>query len=101
MLSETLRILMPTKARAAAEKMPARKPAPKKATKAAAPKLGALPEWNLGDLYSAMDAPELKRDLGRGAAECAAFEEAYKGKLAGLAADHDAGARLAAAVKWY
>ena len=71
------------------------------AKSAAAPKLGALPEWNLADLYSAMDAPELKRDLERGAAECAAFEEAYKGKLAGLAADHDAGAKLAEAVKRY
>jgi oligoendopeptidase F len=103
MLDETLRILMPAKARAAAKKTPTRKPAPKKAAKPAAkstvPKLGALPEWNLADLYPAMDAPELKRDLERGAAECAAFEEAYKGKLAGFAADHDAGAKLAEAVK--
>ena len=26
-------------------------------------KLGALPEWNLADLYSGPDAPELKADL--------------------------------------
>jgi oligoendopeptidase F len=74
MLDETLRILMPAKARAVAKKTPVRKPAAKKATKPAAPKLGVLPEWNLADLYPAMDAPELKRDLERGAAECAAFE---------------------------
>jgi oligoendopeptidase F len=28
--------------------------------------LGRLPEWNLADLYSSMDAPEVKRDLERG-----------------------------------
>ncbi len=33
--------------------------------------LGHLPEWNLGDLYSGMDAPELKHDLARAAARCA------------------------------
>ena len=48
--------------------------------------LGALPEWNLADLYPAIDAPELKRDLDRADADCVAFEEAYKGKLAALAA---------------
>ncbi len=44
--------------------------------------LGALPEWNLDDLYSGLDDPAIKRDLDRVAAECAAFEDAYKGKLA-------------------
>ena len=63
--------------------------------------LGALPEWNLADLYPAMDAPELKRDLERADADCVAFEEAYKGKLAALAAGADGGAKLAEAVKRY
>ena len=61
------------------------KPAGKKAVKAAkAPDLGALPEWNLADLYPAIDSPEIRRDLDRGEAECIAFEKDYKGKLAEL-----------------
>src|SRR5437763_15004306 len=63
--------------------------------------LGALPEWNLADLYPAIDAPEVKRDLDRADTECAAFEETYKGKLGALAAGRDAGKMLAAAVKRY
>ena len=60
-----------------------------------APGLGALPEWDLADLYAAMDAPELKRDLARADADCLAFEQAYKGKLAALTA----AGRLAEAVQ--
>jgi oligoendopeptidase F len=59
--------------------------------------LDALPEWNLGDLYPAHDAPQVKRDLGRADAECVAFERDYKGKLASLTAD----GTLAGAVKRY
>ena len=44
--------------------------------------LGKLPEWNLNDLYSGLDDPAIKRDLDRADADCIAFEEAYKGKLA-------------------
>src|SRR5688572_24797658 len=90
---------------AAAKKKPktakpaARKPA--KALVANGEALGTLPEWNLADLYSAIDAPEVKRDLDRADAECVGFEEAYKGKLATLAGAPDAGAQLAAAVKRY
>ena len=58
-----------------------------------------LPEWNLDDLYRGLDDPAIKRDLDRTDAECVAFEEAYKGKLASLAAD--GGAALAAAVRRY
>jgi len=69
-------------------------------------RLGALPEWNLNDLYSGLDDPAIKRDLDRVAAECAAFEDAYKGKLAELAAAAKADvshnrASLAGAVRWY
>src|SRR5688500_1661565 len=74
---------------------------PAKALAANGKALGALPEWNLADLYSAIDAPEVKRDLDRADAECVAFEEAYKGKLATLAGAPDSGAQLAAAVKRY
>jgi oligoendopeptidase F len=83
--------------------MPARSSAPAKAAakpKAKTdPKLGALPEWNLGDLYAGMDDPALKRDLDKGDADCAAFETDFKGKLADLAGQ--GGARLAEAVKRY
>jgi oligoendopeptidase F len=61
--------------------------------------LGPLPEWNLSDLYSGIDAPEVAADLARGDAECIAFEETYKGKLAEIAAAPDAGEKLAIAVK--
>jgi oligoendopeptidase F len=44
--------------------------------------LGELPEWNLGDLYPGMDAPELRRDLGKAAADSVAFETRWKGTLA-------------------
>ncbi|MBV8422094.1 MAG: oligoendopeptidase F, partial [Hyphomicrobiales bacterium] len=60
-----------------------------------------LPEWNLADLYAGIDDPQVKRDLDRGAAESLAFEEAFKGKLAGLVERSDAGSQLAAAVKRY
>jgi oligoendopeptidase F len=63
--------------------------------------LGPLPEWNLADLYPGMDAPEVKRDLDKADAECAAFADAYKGKLATMAASADAGRGLAEAVKRY
>ena len=65
------------------------------------PRLGGLPEWNLADLYSAIDAPEIRRDLERADAYCAAFEESYKGRLADIARAGDAGAELAEAVQRY
>jgi oligoendopeptidase F len=48
--------------------------------------LGELPEWNLSDLYPAMDAPELARDLEQAAADSVAFEVRWKGRLADEAA---------------
>ncbi|HET8920373.1 MAG TPA: M3 family oligoendopeptidase [Xanthobacteraceae bacterium] len=60
-----------------------------------------LPEWNLDDLYRGLEDAAIKRDLDRIDAECAAFEEAYSGKLAGFAAAADGGATLAAAVRRY
>ncbi len=49
--------------------------------------LGNLPEWDLSDLYTAEDAPELDRDLGWLEGECASFAADYEGKLAGLDAN--------------
>jgi oligoendopeptidase F len=65
------------------------------------PKLGALPEWNLNDLYPAIDSPELKRDLEQADSDCASFEQEFKGRLAALATGEGAGRALAAAVKLY
>src|SRR6202050_2097069 len=64
-------------------------------------KIGALPEWDLSALYSGLDDPAIKRDLERTDADCLAFEQAYKGKLAGLAAAPDGGAALGEAVRRY
>jgi oligoendopeptidase F len=64
-------------------------------------KLGDLPEWNLKDLYPALDSPEVKRDLDLADSECAAFEQDFKGRLAALAAAEGAGAALAKAIKRY
>ena len=52
---------------------------------------GNLPEWDLSDLYTAPDAPELRADMDWLDAECAAFAADYEGKLATL----DAAAFLA------
>src|SRR5205809_1768707 len=84
---------MPTQAkRAVAQRAPkSRPPSP----------LGALPEWNLADLYAGIDDPQVKRDLDRSDAECVAFEQQYKGKLAAIVDAPDAGPVLAAAVKRY
>ncbi|MGR3758563.1 M3 family oligoendopeptidase [Roseobacteraceae bacterium NS-SX3] len=52
--------------------------------------LGNLPEWDLSDLYTSGEAPELARDLDWLEQECAAFAADYEGKLADL----DAGGLL-------
>src|ERR1700756_3476968 len=75
-----------------------RKTSPRKASSARADQ---LPEWNLSDLYSAIDAPEVRRDLDRLDSECVAFENDYKGKLAERTASDGGGLWLAGAVKRY
>jgi oligoendopeptidase F len=64
-------------------------------------KAGKLPEWNLADLYSGIDAPEVTRDLAKMDAECVAFETDYKGKLAERTAGEGGGKWLAEAVRRY
>jgi oligoendopeptidase F len=63
--------------------------------------LGALPEWNLADLYLGLDDPQVRQDLDRADAESAAFEQEYKGKLAALADGPQAGIALAEAIRRY
>ena len=64
-------------------------------------KTGKLPEWNLADLYSGIDAPEIARDLARMDAECVTFETDYKGKLAEQTVGEGGGQWLAEAVRRY
>ncbi|MBZ8118907.1 M3 family oligoendopeptidase [Roseovarius sp. LXJ103] len=46
--------------------------------------LGNLPEWDLSDLYTSEDAPELQRDMDWLKEACAAFAADYEGKLSTL-----------------
>src|ERR1700732_3335504 len=62
--------------------------------------LGALPEWNLDDLYPSMDSPAFANDLANAAAECTAFNAAYKGKVEGLA-KNASGADLLGTIQRY
>ena len=65
------------------------------------PKLGALPEWNLNDLYPGIDSPAIKRDLDEADADCVAFEQAFKGRLSAMVGGKGDRPRLADAVKRY
>ncbi|MGH6749929.1 MAG: M3 family oligoendopeptidase [Methyloceanibacter sp.] len=62
-------------------------------------KLGSLPEWNLADLYSGADAPELKNDLTTSERAADAMQERYAGKLATLIDGGTGGHALAQAVR--
>src|ERR1700743_849921 len=81
------------------KKLDPKKPSAKKAM--AKNKTGKLPEWNLADLYSGIDAPEIARDLKKMDAECVAFEADYKGKIAERLATEGGGQWLAEAVARY
>jgi oligoendopeptidase F len=69
------------------------------AEKPAKRKLGSLPEWNLADLYSGADAPELKNDLTTSERAADAMQERYAGKLATLLDGGKGGYVLAQAVR--
>ncbi len=84
---------MPSRSTRPATKPPAARGAPAS--------LGALPEWKLSDLYPAIDAPEVKRDLAAAEADCLAFAKEHKGTLAQLVAREDGGSALAAVIKRY
>ena len=58
--------------------------------------LGALPEWNLADLYPAPDSPLLRQDLERADRDTKDFAGKWRGRLAGLP-----GGDLAAAIAEY
>jgi oligoendopeptidase F len=62
-------------------------------------KLGALPEWNLSDLYENPDSPKLKADLVTSERAADAMQERYAGKLASLLDAGKGGAELVQAVR--
>ncbi|MEO8882105.1 MAG: M3 family oligoendopeptidase [Devosia sp.] len=59
--------------------------APEAAAQQGHNQFGALPEWDLSDLYPGRDSAALKADLEKAKADAKAFEADYKGKLDGLA----------------
>ncbi len=50
--------------------------------------LGTLPEWNLTDLYPAVDSPEVASGLKESLERARTFEASYRGRLAELARDN-------------
>jgi len=61
--------------------------------------VGALPEWDLSELYPGLDSPEIAGDLVRADARCLAFGQRYKGGLAALASGPQGGEALAVAIR--
>jgi oligoendopeptidase F len=62
---------------------------------------GSLPEWNLADLYPAIDSPALAEDLAAAERDAARFAADYRGRLKELAEDAAAGEKLGEAVARY
>ena len=67
--------------------------APDGATAVQPDQSGALPAWDLSDLYPSIDSPALQSDLDAADAQAAQFAETYAGTLESLS-----GAALAAAI---
>ncbi|MCC2096532.1 MAG: M3 family oligoendopeptidase, partial [Hyphomicrobiales bacterium] len=63
--------------------------------------LGALPEWNLADLYPGMDSPAFTGDLKRAVTDCAVFAQNWKGKLADALAEPGGPEKLLEAIRDY
>ncbi|MBM3551058.1 MAG: M3 family oligoendopeptidase [Alphaproteobacteria bacterium] len=61
----------------------------------------ALPEWNLADLYPAIDSPQVAADLAKAAQQVAQFGKDYRGRLKSIAEGANASAELGAAVERY
>jgi oligoendopeptidase F len=61
--------------------------------------LGALPEWNLADLYDGPEAERLKVDLETSERAAGAMQERYQGKLAELLDEGRGGEAFAQAVR--
>jgi oligoendopeptidase F len=72
--------------------------ASKKSETPSKPDLGALPEWDLSDLYAGPDDPALQRDLKRAADEADALARDYEGKLDDLMRGEGGGTALGEAI---
>ncbi|WP_062217583.1 MULTISPECIES: M3 family oligoendopeptidase [unclassified Aureimonas] len=59
--------------------------------------LGALPRWNLADLYASIDSPQIATDIERSRSRAKAFNERWRGRLA-EEAQKPGGGELAAAI---
>ncbi|ALN74252.1 MULTISPECIES: M3 family oligoendopeptidase [unclassified Aureimonas] len=59
--------------------------------------LGALPRWNLADLYASIDSPQISADIERSSARAKAFNERWRGRLA-EEAEKPGGGELGAAI---
>ena len=70
--------------------------APGATPETASPEAGALPIWDLSDLYPGPDDPRVTADLDAAAAAARAFAAGFAGRLASLS-----GAELAAAIAEY
>ncbi len=63
--------------------------------------LGAMPEWDLTDLYEGPDSQQLKADLKQSQEDAVAFQADFQGKIAEIASKDNGGADLAKAVQRY
>ena len=63
--------------------------------------LGAMPEWDLTDLYDGPQSTQLQADLKHSQEEAVSFQSDFQGKIAEIASKDDGGAALHKAVQRY
>ena len=66
---------------------PARLPSPEGAASSTAGALGALPEWDLSDLFAGTESDELRAAIATAAADAKAFNQRYVGRIGTLSGD--------------
>lgn len=64
-------------------------------------RLGELPEWNLRDLYPAMDSKEFSSDLEKAQKSTVSFADDYRGKIIELSKAPEAAQKLFKAIERY
>lgn len=63
--------------------------------------LGAMPEWDLTDLYEGPESSQLQDDLKQSQQDAVSFQSDFQGKVADIASSEDGGAQLAKAIRRY
>lgn len=63
--------------------------------------LGAMPEWDLTDLYEGPESSQLQDDLKQSQQDAVSFQSDFQGKIADIASREDGGAQLAKAIRRY